>query len=137
MFNLNNTFLFRHYFEGDEVFDRLRQYYNNQQYRFEVPNTAFTGLRTFLRDHGYKLSVVECPEKFVVAVRMYSAHPENVFKESVYQWTVDEYHCFLLKDQFAVANAVAQGASRLSDTGMVLRISASENRSAGVSTHSH
>lgn len=137
VFNLDNTFLFRHYFEGDGVFERLQPYYNNQEYRFEVPDTEFPGLRSFLSDHGFELAVVDSPEKFVIAVRMYSAHPENVFKASVYQWSNQGYHFFLLKDQFAVAHAVAQGAKRLTDTDLTLQLPASENRSAIVSARSH
>lgn len=35
VFEVDETHLFKHYFDGEAMFDRLKQYYNNQQYRSE------------------------------------------------------------------------------------------------------
>jgi hypothetical protein len=118
VFEVDGTYLFKHYFEGEDVFDRLEPYYNNQGYRFEVPEDAFPGLRTFLADNGYGLVVVDAVEEFVVAVRQYTAHPDNIFKESVVQRRTGDYNCFLMTDQDAVAAAVADGATRLTATDL-------------------
>lgn len=115
-FQVDGVFLFKHYFDGDDVFDRLRQYYNNQQYRFEVPVEEFDDVRSFLSAHGYDLTAVESVSKFAVVVEKYTAHPENIFRASVLQRTVDGYNCFLMRDQFAVAEAVDEGATRLTNT---------------------
>ena len=114
-FPVENTILIKHYFDGDEVFDRLKPYYNGSQYRFEVPVREFDSLRRFLRRHGYDVTVVDRPEEYYVAVRKYTAHPEAVFKQSVHQESVDGYNCFLMKDQEAVEVVVAQGATQLSE----------------------
>jgi hypothetical protein len=55
-FRINGEYLFKHYFEGDEVFARLRNYYNHNQYRFEVPVEDFEEIKSFLSDHGYRLT---------------------------------------------------------------------------------
>lgn len=116
VFEVDEIYLFKHYFDSEEVFDRLKQYYNNQQYRFEVPPDEFEDLHSFLEEHGYGLVVVDVFEAFVVVVKKYTAHPDNIFKGSVIQRTVDGYNCFLLIDQTAVEQAVQNGANRLTET---------------------
>ncbi|MFW6376531.1 MAG: hypothetical protein ACOC0F_01015 [archaeon] len=118
VFEVDGTYLFKHYFEGEAVFDRLKPYYDNQAYRFEVPPDEFPGLRTFLADNGYGLVVVDAVDEFAVVVRQYTAHPDNIFKESVVQRRVGDYNCFLMTDQEAVEAAVDDGATRLTATGL-------------------
>ncbi len=100
------------------MFARLKPYYNNQQYRFEVPFEDYDGIRAFLDGRGYGLVVVDALDAFVVVVTKYTAHPENMFKASVIQRSVDDYSCFLLTDQVAVEQAVHEGATRLTDTDL-------------------
>lgn len=119
-FPVADAVLFKHYFEGADVFDRLKPYYDGTQYRFEVPADEFESVRRFLRDHGYHLSVVDHQIEYYVVVRQYSDHPENIFKGSVRQESVDGYNCFLMKDRAAVETAVAQGATELADTSLSL-----------------
>lgn len=116
VFEVDEAYLFKHYFDGEAVFDRLKRHYNNQQYRFEVPPDEFPAIRSFLGEHGYGLVVVDVLAPFVVVVEQYTAHPENIFKASVIQRSVDGYNCFLLTDRRAVERAVEDGAARLSET---------------------
>ena len=118
VFEVDETYLFKHYFDGDEVFDRLKQYYNNQQYRFEVPPDEFEDLQSFLAEYGYGLVVVDAIEEFVVVVEKYTTHPENIFKASVIHRSVDGYNCFLLTDQAAVEQATREHATRLTETDL-------------------
>ena len=117
-FRVDERFLFRHYFEGEAVFDRLKQYYNNQQYRFEVPPSEFDAIRTFLADHGYLLGVVDDPGEFVVVVQKYTYHPENIFKDAVMQRGDANYNYFLMKDRAAVEAAVDDGATTIGGTDL-------------------
>jgi hypothetical protein len=116
VFEVDETYLFKHYFDGEEVFDRLKQYYNNQQYRFEVPPDEFEDLQSFLAEYGYGLVVVDAIEEFVVVVEKYTTHPENIFKASVIHRSVDGYNCFLMTDQTAVEQATREHAARLTET---------------------
>jgi len=118
VFEVDETYLFKHYFDGDEVFDRLKQYYNNQQYRFEVPPDEFEDLQSFLAEYGYGLVVVDVIEEFVVVVEKYTTHPENIFKASVIHRSVDGYNCFLMTDQAAVEQATREHATRLTETDL-------------------
>lgn len=115
VFVVEDVHLFKHYFEGDEVFDELRRYYNNADYRFEVPADDFERIRRFLADRGYGLVVVEDLEPFAVVVRKYTAHPENIFKGSVLHRSVGDYNLFVMTDREAVAEAVEAGAVPLAE----------------------
>jgi hypothetical protein len=116
VFEVDDSYLFKHYFDTEEVFDRLKRYYNGQQYRFEVPPHEFEDLQSFLGEYGYGLVVVDALEAFVVVVNKYTAHPDNIFKSSVIQRSADGYNCFLLTDQTAVERAVQDGATPLTET---------------------
>jgi len=118
VFEIDETYLFKHYFDGEEVFDRLKRYYNNQEYRFEVPADAFEDLRSFLAEHGYGLVVIDSVAEFAVVVKKYTQHPENIFKGSVIHRSVDGYNCFLMTDQAAVDRATRDGAIRLTNTDL-------------------
>jgi len=118
VFEVDETYLFKHYFDGDEVFDRLKQYYNNQQYRFELPPDEFEDLQSFLAKYGYGLVVVNAIKEFVVVVEKYTIHPENIFKESVIQRSVNDHNCFLMTDQAAVEQATQERATRLTETDL-------------------
>ena len=118
VFEVDETYLFKHYFDGADVFNRLKRYYNNQHYRFEVPPDEFEELRSFLADQGYGLVVVDAIEEFVVVVKKYTSHPENIFKQSVIQRSVDGHNCFLLTDQAAVEQATREHATRLTETDL-------------------
>lgn len=115
VFEIDDQYLFKHYFD-EAVFDRLRPYYNASQYRFEVPPAEFDDLRADLEEHGYGLAVVDAVGKYVVVVEMYTAHPENVFEDSIMQRRSEGHNCFLMTDQYALAHAVAEGATRLGET---------------------
>ena len=116
VFRIEDTYLFKHYFEGQEVFDRLKEYYNNQQYRFEVPAEEFEAVQDFLSQHGYGLATVDPVEEFAVVIQKYTAHPDGIFKNSVMHRSVNGYNCFLMTDQNAVEEAVADGGTRLVDS---------------------
>jgi hypothetical protein len=119
VFEVDGIYLFKHYFDSEEVFNRLKKYYNNQQYRFEVPPIEYEDLRQFLEEHGYGLVVIEELSQFIVVVEKYTTHPENIFKASVIQRSVDGYNCFLLTDQGAVKQAVQNGAIRFTEADLV------------------
>jgi hypothetical protein len=118
VFEVDDIYLFKHYFDNEAVFNRLKRFYNGQQYRFEVPPPEFEDLRSFLEEYDYELVVVDAVESFVVVVKKYTAHPDNIFKASVIQRSADGYNCFLLTDQTAVERAIQDGATRLTETNV-------------------
>ena len=120
VFRLDGTQYFRHYFDGEAVFARLRRYYEHEHYRFAVPAREFDGVRRFLEEHGYRLRQVADVRPFTVVVRKYTAHPDGIFGEAVDQRSRGGYNVFLLKDEDAVEAAVSSGATRLADSELTL-----------------
>jgi len=114
-FAVEERYLFKHYFERDAVFAHLRPFYEHSQYRFDVPAAEFPVVRSTLAEAGYALVEAPVPE-FVVLVEQYTAHPDDIFKQSVAQRTVEGYNAFLLRDEDAVTDAVREGAVRLTET---------------------
>jgi len=118
VFQIDDIYLFKHYFEGEDVFAKLKPYYHYEQYRFEVPPDAYDNLQKFLSEHGYGLIVVEEVGEFVVVVKKYTGHPDNIFKGSVMQRSSGEYNCFLMKDTDAVEAAIDDGGTHHPDTNL-------------------
>lgn len=115
-FEIDDTYLFKHYFDQDEIFSELRRYYNESDYRFEVPADALTEVQALLEDRFFELAVVDDVEPFCVVKRKYTDHPDVLFKASVLQRKKQDYTVFLMKDQLSVEQAVNNGATPLSET---------------------
>lgn len=115
-FVIDDTYLFKHFFDRDEVFDALRPYYNESAYRFEVPAEEFSEVQDRLDDQFVDLTVVDDPDRFCVVKRRYTDHPDVLFKASVLQRERQDYTVFLMKDQLSVEQAVNTGATRLAES---------------------
>lgn len=120
VFPVEERYLFKHYFDNEKIFNQLRRYYNNQQYRFEVPDADFAEVQEFLADVGYALVTVDAVEEFTVVVQKYTEHPENIFKDAVLQRSEAGYNVFVMKDQAAVEQATLQGATPLRDADVTV-----------------
>ncbi|MFB6137428.1 MAG: hypothetical protein ABEJ42_03675 [Halobacteriaceae archaeon] len=110
--------VFKQYFEEDAVFDRLRRYYNGDEYRFEVPPEDFDGVEHFLERHGYGLVVVEDVTPFTVVVRKYTDHPEDIFRNAVLHRSEPRHNLFVMRDRAAVEQATLQGAVPLAEADL-------------------
>lgn len=122
VFPVDDQFVFKQYFERDDVFAELRPYYNAEEYRFEVPGDAFEDVEAFLADHFFEFNVVDDPEAFCVVKQKYTDHPDLLFRNAVVQRSVGNHNVFLLKDQLAVEQALNQNATRLADTDIELTL---------------
>lgn len=120
-FSLGDTVFIRHYFESDEVFALLSPYYNEREFRFEIPSTEFESLCAAALTHGYQFTVVEDVARFAVVVKKYRSHPEEVFSESVAQFSADGYNVFVMKDKTSVETVLDDGAIHLSDVPITVR----------------
>jgi hypothetical protein len=118
VFDLGENYLFKQYFEQDELFADLQRYYNNEKYRFEVPQDAFETVVARLEEHFYDPVPVEEVEPFCVVKQKYTDHPDILFKTAVAKHSVSDHTAFLLKDQLSVEQAIEQGATRLAETDL-------------------
>jgi len=121
LFRVEDRYLFKQYFDQDTVFTALRDYYNQDDYRFEVPPDAVEEVKQVLREHMFEPVVVDAPAEFCVVYPKYTDHPDVLFKTAVLQRSKRDKHLFLLKDQLSVEQAVNNGATRLADTDLDTR----------------
>lgn len=115
VFRVSDAFLFKHYV-SESAFSELNRYYDDYEYRFEVPPDRFVFVRSLLREHGYAPVVQEDHEPFAVLKRKYTNHPEVLFEKSVYQRDLGNFNCFIMKDRTAVEEAIDSGAIPIEET---------------------
>lgn len=121
VFEIDDTYLFKHYFQIQSVFSELQQYYNESEYRFEIPPDEFDDVRELLEENYYEPVVVDDLEEFCVVKEQYTEHAD-ILKNSVENWSRRGYNFFLMKDLQAVEQAIEQGAKRVERTDLVLGI---------------
>lgn len=121
VFEVDDTYLFKHYFERNDIFSELSDYYVRDEYRFEVPNEDFSNVAKFLEDNYYELNIVENLSEFCVVKEEYTEHAD-ILRNAALKWNRDGYNFFLMKDPISVDQAIEEGATRLEDTDMVLGI---------------
>jgi hypothetical protein len=121
VFAVDDEYLFSQYFDRTDVFEDLREYYNDTEYRFEVPDAEFDAVRERLEDAHYEPVVVTDLEPYSVVIDKYDEHAE-ILKRSVATWQRRGRRFFLMKSDLAVKEAVKRGAKRVGDTDFVVGI---------------
>ena len=117
-FRIDGTYFFTHGFEGDDIYAALAAYYNEYEYRFEVPPEDVDEIRHLLATYEYWLVTREAYDEYVVLVDQTTPHPDDIVRESVTRTMVDDYNCFLLPTTAQVETAVAAGALPLDETSV-------------------
>jgi methyltransferase-like protein len=119
VFNIEESYLFTHYFARTDIFSELQEYYNDEEYRFEVPEDDFPWVLELLEENHYKPIRVEDIEEFAVVKEQYTSHSE-ILRNSVMYWSRDGYNFFVMQSPHAVEKAVEQGATPIEETELVL-----------------
>ena len=122
VFVLDRTYVFKRYFGENELFEALSEFYDNDEYRFEVPQREWAEVAETLREYGYAPEVVDDVEEFVVVKEEYTKHAE-ILKDSVEYWTRRGYNFFLMKDLLAAERAVQEhGATPAAETDLAVGV---------------
>jgi len=119
IFELEEDYRFKHYFDREDIFSELQDHYNGEGYRFEVPKDEFPDVEDLLNENYFEPVIVDDPSEFGVVKEAYTEHAD-ILRNSVMHWSRDDHNFFLMKDPKAVDQAVEQGASRISETEFVL-----------------
>ena len=117
-FRIDGTYFFTHGFEGEDIYTTLAAYYNEYEYRFEVPPDDLDEIRHLLAEYEYWLVTRDAYDEYVVLVEQATPHPDDIVRMSVTRTTVDSYNCFLLPTTAQVEKAVAAGALTLDETAV-------------------
>ena len=109
-FEFNQTFLFKQYFDKDDLFQQLEQYYNSDKYRFEVPEEELSEVNQLLDNFFYELEVVDQPQEYCV-VQNKEVDSSDILRNSVAHQRRRNYDIFLLKDEISVRQAIEKGTT--------------------------
>lgn len=118
-FEIGDQYLFKHYFDRTDLFDELREYYNDEEYRFEVPADEFESVQNFLRQEYIEFVVVDDLEPYCVVKEQYTEHAD-ILRNAVVHWQRTGYNFFLMKDELSVKEAIEQGATPVADTELAI-----------------
>jgi hypothetical protein len=116
-------YIFSQYFDQEEVFAELHEYYNSEQYRFEIPTGEMDRIESFLAEYFYDLNRVapDAIEPFCVVKEKYTDHAD-ILRNSVYHTSRGSNTVFVMQDRLSAEQAVEQGATALADADTSFRL---------------
>ena len=118
-----NLYIFSQYFDNDEVFAELSEYYDNDHYRFEVPADDLDQVEAVLEEYFYELRRVgpDEIEPYCVVKRKYTDHTD-ILQNSVFHTSRGDWNVFVMKDRLSAEQALEQGASPLAELDISFRL---------------
>jgi hypothetical protein len=119
VFRIDDEYLFSHYFDQTDVFADLSEYYNEDEYRFEVPVEDFDDVRERLEEAYFAPEVVTDLKPYCVVIDKYDEHAA-ILRESVVTWERRGHRFFLMQTELSVKEALEHGADRISETDFAL-----------------
>ena len=116
-------YIFSQYFDEDEIFDELREWYNGEKYRFEVPAEEIDQVEAFLKEYFYDLQQIEptAIEPFCVVKEKYTDHAD-ILRNSVYHTSQAGSIVFVMQNELSAERALEQGATRLADSDVEFQL---------------
>ncbi len=110
MFKTEGGWIFKHYFEDQQTFGDLAEYYDKNGYRFVFKTLGERNKALkILERRGFEMVMVENARGYVVKLSRYSRYAP-LLKNSVAHIETPEWRIFLMKDLAAVEEALRLGA---------------------------
>lgn len=97
-FDFGNRYLFTAYFDEEQLFNQLKQYYYSDKYRFEIPDSDLKQVQQTLDSYSYKLVIEDSPENYCV-VADEEANSNTILKNSVIRKQRRNHDIYLIKKQ--------------------------------------
>lgn len=116
-FDLGDTYILKTYFDEDPVFNQLQKYYNEDKYRFEVPDNNLETVEQLLDKYYYKLRVTDDFEDYCVVAEK-GTDSSDILRNSVIRKQRAQHEILVMKDELSVKQAVEQGAERIEKSGI-------------------
>lgn len=118
-FEFDGRYIFKQYFEKDDLLQELEQYYNTDRYRFEIPDGSLLEVSQVLDDDFYGLKIADNIFPYFV-VQQKEADSSTTLRNAVVSRQQRNQDIFLMKDKLSVKQAVEQGASRGKESGLTI-----------------
>ena len=118
-----DLYIFSQYFDNDEVFAELNEYYDNDHYRFEVPAADLDQVEGVLEEYFYELRRVgpDEIEPYCVVKRKYTDHAD-ILRNSVYHTSRSDWNVFVMEDRLSAEQALERGAAPLAELDIEFRL---------------
>ena len=116
-FEFGQTYLFKQYFDKDDLFQQLQEHYNSDKYRFEIPEGELTEVKQILDSFFYELKIADEPMDYCV-VQDKQVDSSDILRNSVANQRRGNYEIYLMKDDISVRQAVEKGATRLENADL-------------------
>ncbi len=121
IFDVYDRYLFKYYFNDNEIFSNLQYYYNEDKYRFEIPKDSINEVKQLLKRNMFEPIIIKEVNEFGVVKEKYTDHPKMLFRDSLLQESTSDYNIFVMKDKKSVEKAVMNGATKLTDTDIEIK----------------
>lgn len=108
-FDLGNGYLFTAYFDEDLLFNQLKEYYNSDKYRFEIPDGDLEQVRQILNEFYYELKIEHSLEDYCVTIDE-DVDSSSILRNSVKRKHRECHEIYLMKDKLSVEQALEHGA---------------------------
>jgi hypothetical protein len=112
VFDIGDRYIFKTYFDEDQLFKRLEKYYNNDKYRFEIPEGDLKEVRQVLDEYYYELDVEDSVEDYCVVVDRKSKSA-NTLRNLVMRKHKGEHEILVMKDKLSKRQALEKSAVAL------------------------
>jgi hypothetical protein len=109
-FEFGQSYLFKQYFDKDDLFQQIEQYYESDKYRFKVPEGELLVVKQILDSFFYELKIADEPLDYCV-VQDKDVDSSDILKNSVANQRRGDYEIYLMKDGISVRQAIEKGAS--------------------------
>lgn len=118
-FEFAGRYVFKQYFDEDDLFQKLEKYYNKDRYRFEVPEEDLSQVRQVLDNYFYDLETIDDFNDFCV-IQERQVDSSEILRNSVATHRQGKYEIFLMKDKLSARQAVEKGATSIQKSGLSL-----------------
>lgn len=107
-FEIGDTYHFTTYFDEEQPFRQLKQYYKTDKYRIKIPDGDLEQVRRTLDEFFYDLKTEDSWEDYYVTTDE-EADTEKIPRNSV--MNTRRHQIFLMKDKLSVEQAIEDGAA--------------------------
>ena len=115
VFKIGKLWLFKQFFDNEEIFKALLGYYNQDNYRVEFKTIADrNNALKVLERNGFDYDLVEDLQGYAVKLPKFAKYAQ-ILKNSVASKETATERIFLMKDLDAVEEAVGVGAEKMEE----------------------
>jgi hypothetical protein len=116
-FDTGKRYIFKNYFDEDQLFQQLEKYYNRDKYRFEIPYEDIEEVRQLLDEYFYKLEITDRLQAYCVVVPE-EADSSDILRNSVMKEHRRRHEILVMKDRISVRQAEEDGAIVLEESDL-------------------